>query len=594
MLNNRPLQNIIVSVITAIILSFPLPAQGAQPPPAPQQLKHKTILVLHSYAADYDWTQNLNSGILSIFDQLNWTNTLRVEYMDTKNILNEEYTSALAALYRKKYSTVHLDGIITTDNNALNFIATFQGKLFKDVPIVATGINGIGSIDIPSGINSIIAEQAAHKTTLTQALHLLPKAKNCFIIRDSSPTGIAIMAEVKSVIPEFTTQVTFHFIEQLTFDDLKQFVATRNQEDFIYFLPYFRDATGEAFHQQHVITVLSQISTVPIFVSWDFQMGTGALGGSVVSGLKLGKEAAATLLKILHNKNVPQLIQGELQATANLYDDQTRKRFQLAESLFPADTVFLNKPVSFYEQYKPVIIPATATIAALLLFLLLILLNLNKQRTINRNSRNIIRMDEEMIETQRELVTTLGEVIETRSGETGNHVKRVGKIARFLGEQLHLSKPEIEILEMASPLHDVGKIGIPDSILHKPGKLTSEEFLQMQQHTSIGKNILKYSDRTLLSAACSIAHEHHERWDGSGYPKGLHTDQINIFARITALADVYDALSMDRCYKKAWSEDRVLAYIEREKGRYFDPQLVELFCENFDAIRSIRKRFTAT
>ena len=526
-----------------------------------------------------------------ILDQLDWTNTIRVEYMDTKNVLSDNYNATLADLYHKKYKDIQFDGIITTDNNALNFLETFKDKLFKQVPVVATGINGVGTIDIPPRVASIIAEQAKHKATLSQALRLRPQAKNCFIIRDSSPTGLAIMAEVKSIIAELTPNVDFHFIENQEFNDLKQFAASRNKEDFIYILPYFRDSTGKIFHQQHVTTALAQVATVPLFVSWDFQMETGALGGAVVSGFKQGETAATILLQILANQDVPKIIQDQLEVTTNLYDDQVRKKFQLAEHLFPADTVFLNRPVSFYEQYRIVIIPGTVIIISLLLFLLLILLNLKKQRTINQSNEKIIDLKQEMIETQRELVTTLGEVIETRSGETGNHVKRVAKIARFLGEKIHLSPPEIEVLEMASPLHDVGKIGIPDNILHKPGKLNNEECLCMQKHTSIGKNILKYSDRTLLTSARAIAHQHHERWDGSGYPKGLHGLDINVFARITALADVYDALSMDRCYKKAWPEEKVLAYIKREKGCYFDPQLVEIFFQNVDEIRSIRQRY---
>lgn len=593
MLSNRLPQNTLFILATAFLLfRFLLPAYAS--PPLPQQFKHKTILVLHSYAADYNWTQNLNSGVMTILNQLDWTNTIRVEYMDTKNILNDEYTSTLAALYHRKYKNIQFDGIITTDNNALNFLEKFKDQLFKQVPVVAAGINGVGTIDIPGRATSIIAEQAKHKATLSQALRLCPQAQNCFIIRDSTPTGHAIMAEVKNIVPELKTNVDFHFIEGLEFNDLKQFAATRNLQDFIYLLPYFRDGTGKTFPQQHVTVALAQVATVPLFVSWNFQMETGALAGSVVSGFKQGKTAASTLLQVLAHREVPKIIHNQSGTTTNLYDNQARERFQLAESFFPADTVFLNKPIFFYEQYRAVILPGAAIIITLLLFLLLISLNLKKQRTINHHNAKIIDLGQEMIETQRELVTTLGEVIETRSGETGNHVKRVAKIARFLGQKMQLSPQEIDILEMASPLHDVGKIGIPDNILNKPGKLNSEENLCMQQHTAIGKNILKYSDRILLTSARAIAHQHHERWDGSGYPKGMCGHEINIFARITALADVYDTLSMDHCYKKAWSEEKVLAYIKRGKGCYFDPKLVDIFFENFDEIRALRKKYLSS
>lgn len=148
---------------------------------------------------------------------------------------------------------------------------------------------------------------------------------------------------------------------------------------------------------------------------------------------------------------------------------------------------------------------------------------------------------------------------------------------------------ELDVLEAASPLHDVGKIGISDSILNKPGRLDSDEIEMMRKHTDIGRDILVDSDRRLLSSACSIAYEHHEHWDGKGYPKGLKGEEIHLYARITALADVYDALSSKRCYKDAWPQEKVLHYISEESGKSFDPNLASLFLEYSEQINSIRE-----
>ncbi len=184
-------------------------------------------------------------------------------------------------------------------------------------------------------------------------------------------------------------------------------------------------------------------------------------------------------------------------------------------------------------------------------------------------------------------------MIEVRSKETGNHVKRVAKLSRLIGEKVGLSEHDLEMLEAASPMHDVGKIGVPESILHKLGELTDEEFEIIKTHTDIGKDLLGSSDRELLRTAGIIAYQHHERWDGSGYPNGLKGEEINTLARITMLADIYDALSSDRSYKMAWSEERVLNYLASERGRYFDPYLVDVFQENLNEARAIRSRYSS-
>ena len=194
--------------------------------------------------------------------------------------------------------------------------------------------------------------------------------------------------------------------------------------------------------------------------------------------------------------------------------------------------------------------------------------------------------------TQREIVYMLGEAVETRSQETGNHVKRVAEISRILAAAYGLDEEEIELIKLASPLHDIGKIGVPDAILNKPGKLDPDERAIMQSHAELGHRILAGSNRNILKAASIIALEHHEKWDGSGYPNGKKGDNIHIYGRLTALADTFDALSSDRCYKKAWPLDKIMLFMEEERGRHFDPRCVDLFFENFDEIVAVRGRFS--
>ncbi len=209
-------------------------------------------------------------------------------------------------------------------------------------------------------------------------------------------------------------------------------------------------------------------------------------------------------------------------------------------------------------------------------------------QAIESMSHEIGTLNEEIISTQTEIVNTMGEIAETRSKETGNHVKRVALFSELLALKYGFSEDEAKLLKQASPMHDIGKIGIPDIILNKPGRHTEEEFELMKTHAALGYEILKNSNREILKAAAIVAHEHHEKYDGSGYPRGLKGQQIHIYGRITAVADVFDALGSDRVYKKAWEDEKIFNLFREEKGKHFDPDLVDLFFENIDYILEIR------
>jgi len=210
---------------------------------------------------------------------------------------------------------------------------------------------------------------------------------------------------------------------------------------------------------------------------------------------------------------------------------------------------------------------------------------------IRHDITQVVQLHNELEETQRELIYRMGEIGETRSLETGNHVKRVAEYSRLLGLKYGLPTDDVNILFTASPMHDIGKVGIPDSVLNKPGKHTADEWEIMKTHSEIGYNILKSSKRPILKAAAIISYTHHEKWNGSGYPKSLKGEDIHIFGRITAIADVFDALGSDRVYKKAWELDRILDLFKEQRGIHFDPMLVDLFMKNLDEFLVIRDKY---
>lgn len=206
------------------------------------------------------------------------------------------------------------------------------------------------------------------------------------------------------------------------------------------------------------------------------------------------------------------------------------------------------------------------------------------QNTIDSNNR----LNDEMRRTQEELILAFAEITESKSGQTGQHVKRVSEYSKVLGEALGLSKEETEILRTASMMHDIGKLTISADILEKPGKLTESEFKIIKTHVTAGERLLHKSPGRIMSAARLIALEHHEKWDGTGY-LSKKQDDIDFYSRIVAVADVYDALVSKRSYKEAFSERRAYEIIVSEKGSHFDPNVVDAFVRSYDKILEVLK-----
>lgn len=203
----------------------------------------------------------------------------------------------------------------------------------------------------------------------------------------------------------------------------------------------------------------------------------------------------------------------------------------------------------------------------------------------------LINVQQEIEETQKDVVFTMGAIGETRSKETGNHVRRVAEYSKVLALHYGLSEEDAELLKMASPMHDIGKVGIPDAILNKPGKFTDSEWSIMQTHSMLGYNMLKNSNRKILRAAATIAKTHHEKWDGTGYPEEIAGEDIHIYGRITAVADVFDALGSDRCYKRAWDDEKIFNLFREGKGKHFDPKIIDIFFNNLDLFLEIRSKY---
>jgi response regulator RpfG family c-di-GMP phosphodiesterase len=207
-----------------------------------------------------------------------------------------------------------------------------------------------------------------------------------------------------------------------------------------------------------------------------------------------------------------------------------------------------------------------------------------------RAENELMAINRELGSTQKEIMITLSEVVEFRSKETALHVARVGEYARALCLAAAQSESEAALIADAAPMHDIGKISIPDDVLNKPSGLDAIELAMIRNHTTVGFRLLDKSERPLIKMAALIAHEHHEQWDGNGYPEGKKGETISFAGRVVCLCDVYDALAVARPYKAPWELPKILEYLRSQRGLMFDPTLVDAFFLHLDEFLKISER----
>jgi putative two-component system response regulator len=223
-------------------------------------------------------------------------------------------------------------------------------------------------------------------------------------------------------------------------------------------------------------------------------------------------------------------------------------------------------------------------------------LRANQKRLEDRASwlaEEVLKATDEIVRRERETILRLSRAAEFRDPETGDHIQRMAHYSWMIAVRLGLPPEQQKLILEAAPMHDVGKVGIPDHILLKPGRLDDAEFAIMKQHPVIGHQILSDSGSPLLQMAAVIALSHHEKFDGSGYPLGLKADAIPLVGRIVAVADVFDALTSARPYKAAWEMDRAVKFMREQRGLHFDPQCVDVFLDRLDEVQAVRRRFAA-
>jgi putative two-component system response regulator len=315
----------------------------------------------------------------------------------------------------------------------------------------------------------------------------------------------------------------------------------------------------------NVLSTTDPRKVLDLYKTWDFDLILLDIQMPHMNGFQVLDQING----VINNDYLPVLV-----LTANT-DNETRLR-----ALKEGAKDFINKPFHAEEA-----------LGRIHNILEVRMLYNQRRRTAEILEAKVRERTQELVDTQLEIVRRLGRAGEYRDNDTGMHVIRMSKSCQRLALAAGLGEKLSELILHASPMHDVGKIGIPDHVLLKPGKLTADEWAIMKTHATIGADILGEHGSEIMTTAATIAISHHEKWDGSGYPQGTKGEQIPIEGRIAAICDVFDALTSERPYKKAWTVDDAVAYINDNSGKQFDPTLVKLFNQVLPDLLRIRDRY---
>ncbi|GGK38268.1 HD domain-containing phosphohydrolase [Aliivibrio fischeri] len=556
------------------------------------EMKPLNILVLHSYSPSYEWTMNIQQGISESIAKVDRNVRLSVEYMDSKRVNGNDYKAQYLTYLKHKYSEGYFDAIIASDDNALNFLIKNANTTFPKLPIVAVGINNL-SIDLADieDRTTVYYERDHIVKNLKLSQSLFPERKTVYLFSDNSLTSQLVrkqFIEDAKVFPNLTVKI----IDDLSLKEAELFLAKAG-DDSVAFLTHFNTELkkGNYYDYGAIASVLSKKSNIPIFVFWEHYIGYGVLGGYVNRSYALGIQSILSLSNKLHFTVNEKVSAYPVAWEGYVFDYGIVDKFNIDRDDLPYASSIVNEPESFLYKNRNIISVTALLIIMMLGIIVTQYIAILRKKELDENKTHILKLQKKTLNVQKEMINVLGEAIETRSGETGNHVKRVAKMSSLLGRLYELPKSEYKLLEVISPMHDVGKIGIPEAILDKPGKLTPEERTIIETHTIMGYKLLMSGDGEIMQSAARIALEHHERWDGKGYPNQLKGEEIHIFARITAIVDVFDALMSKRCYKEAWPLERVIELFKQERGRQFDPNLSQLFLDNIYSFIDIRLEY---
>jgi HD-GYP domain-containing protein (c-di-GMP phosphodiesterase class II) len=532
----------------------------------------KKILVLHSYSDRFRWVNSINEGIILGLPPEDWD--IRFEYLDAKELPYDFDYGLFDGLLSVKYAKTTFDLLISVDDPAYRYLEKTGTTVFRAKKYIAIGLNAPPAKPVEG--TSYIIENPDYAKTINFALDRHPKATTVHIVSDRSISGTIAHKTIES--SQLSRQVSFDWIDDDSPEKILARCQSLSKEEILIYTLYFNPAYGYGSNDR-ISEKIAETAKAPIYGFWVDMLPRGGLGGYLYDGTRLGLKAA-DIAKAISAKNASPIYYDKPLSTWE-FNWNTAQRFNLSEADFPQGTMFVGKPIPRISVGRTEIATIFMIFGVLLVVIILVSVSLHTKR-------RLVAYKESLIATQRELMASLGDVIETRSEETASHASRITRLSTRLGARAGLSHENLEKLAICAAMHDIGKVGIPDDILKKTGLLSPEEIAIMRSHTTIGYSIFHSSPNAMFQAAAVIALEHHEKWDGSGYPDGKKREEIDILARIVAIVDVFDALLSDRTYKRAWEPETVREYIAAESGLSFDPVLSTVFLEFWDDFMLLR------
>ncbi len=549
------------------------------------------VLVVYTYPAHVSWSEQLQTELNRLNREYGFRFNFDVVYLDYYKRHDKEYVRAQArAISKKKPANgKEWDAIVAYDDFAATLVASHEGYIQnEDIKLFILGITDgyLGDYEIESDHEVSIDTYDVNGLILA-ITSTIDEIDSIHIVVDQTSFGNYMFDSIYGKLASFF-DVPIFITREKPISELHDIIKSKTKNDVVVLGSYrLRNNPDTNFFYGDQIIDSFELEDVDasVFVTIGSHIRSGVLGGKVRSAT-LQAEHAFQLLWDTLVVGLPTSNQTVYKTYARYkwdYDALISKGISIKK--LPKNSTVLNTPVVHEDNVGAVI--GTTVLVLVLLGVILLQRKLHIQKLMLKEQ--VQQKKQELLSNQKEILAMLGGVIETRSGETGNHVHRVSLISEKLALLLGIPQDDAETLGLVSVLHDIGKVSVPDAILNKPGKLTETEFATMQKHTTIGYEMLSNTNSELIQLAAFVAHEHHEKWNGKGYPLGKAKEEIHVFSRIVAIVDVFDALLSTRPYKAPWPPQRVYDLISEERGEHFDPEIADVFLENFDTLLAIHR-----
>lgn len=358
------------------------------------------ILVLHSYHQTYKWTDDINKGIDSVLKNNISNIEFFIEYMDTKRFVDEKYYANLFDIYNHKYKDIKFDLIISSDNNAFNFLRKHNKSLFKSVPIIFCGVNYLKKEQLKGHLNITgVSEEASIKRNFDLIIRLQPQIKDIYVVMDTTTTGKIVKAETLKIIEKYKyTNIRFHIIDNVTFEELKSKVSRIDKESAILLTIFFRTKDNKFLEFYEASEMINKNSKAPLYALWDFNLEHGIIGGFLTSGYFQGRNAALMAQKILEGvpiKNIQPLYNSPNQY---IFDYKQVMNYNIDENLLPSISFIINKPDTFYEIYKKEIISLVTIFILMIVFIIILLINIGKRKKAEKRIQKQLNFQQDLID----------------------------------------------------------------------------------------------------------------------------------------------------------------------------------------------------